>query len=106
MQQLEVSLSIPVPAEFVLVNKIEFEELKEQSLSGSYWNMKQLEEKLGRKHEWIKENVLYPTRFRKVLDSENGGCVYYPKIRGENWSFHAVEMARFLDRNFNKIFNQ
>lgn len=105
MQQLEVSLSVPVPADFVLIKKVEFEELKEQSLSGVYWTMNQLEEKLGKKHEWIKENILYPSRFRKALDSENGGCVFYPKKQGQTWSFHAIEMAKFLNKNFSEIFN-
>jgi phage pi2 protein 07 len=68
--------------------------------------MKDLEKRINRKNEWIKENILYPTKFRKILDVENGGFVFYPKSKGQNWSFHASKMADFLDKNFHMIFTQ
>lgn len=104
MQQLEVNLSIPIPTDSVLISKVELQQLKDHSLTGVYWNMKDLESRTGKKHEWIKENILYPPKFKKLLDVENGGFVFYPKQRGQNWSFQAREMATFLDRNFNQIF--
>lgn len=104
MQQLNVSLTIPIPADQVLISKVELEELKQQSLSGVFWTMKDLEKRVGRKQEWIKENILYPSKFRKILDVENGGFVFYPKSRGQTWSFHAGKMAEFLDQNFQLIF--
>lgn len=66
--------------------------------------MKDLEERTGKKIEWIKENILYPPSFKKILDVHNGGFVYYPEKKGEKWTFHASLMAVFLDKNFNKIF--
>lgn len=105
MQQLDVSLSIPVPDDFILIKKVELAELKEQTLSGVYWDMKDLEKRLGKGHDWIKEKILYPERFKKILDIENGGFVYYPKVRGQTWNFQAVEMAKFLDKNFKNIFS-
>lgn len=104
MQQLNVNLSIPIPTDSVLISKVELQELKQQELSGIYWNMKDLEQRIGRKQEWIKENVLYPQRFRKILDSDNGGFVYYPKSKGQTWSFQANKMATFLDKRFSEIF--
>lgn len=65
MQQLNVSLTIPIPNEQVLISKVELEELKEQSLVGLYWNMKDVEERTGKKIDWLKENVLYQPRFKK-----------------------------------------
>ncbi|APT50998.1 hypothetical protein BSA171_03615 [Bacillus safensis] len=103
-QLLGVSLSIPIPADQVLISKVELQELKEQSLIGVYWSMKDLEEKIAKKSEWIKSNILYPSRFRKILDSENGGFVFYPKSKGQTWSFQASKMANFLDQNFTNIF--
>ena len=105
MQQLNVNLTIPIPSDSVLVSKVELEELKKQTLSGVYWTMKDLEKRTNRKSEWIKENILYPSRFRRLLDSENGGFVFYPKARGQTWSFQAKEMAAFLDKYFSQIFN-
>lgn len=104
MQQLNVNLSIPIPQDQVLVSKVELQELKEQSLIGVYWSMKDLEKKTGKKIEWIKENILYPSRFRKVLDVNNGGFVYYPDRKGQVWTFQASKMAKFLDDNFYRIF--
>ncbi|NUJ32929.1 DUF771 domain-containing protein, partial [Pseudoalteromonas sp. 2103] len=67
MQQLSVTLNIPVPEDSIIIKKVEYEELKQNELQGVYWNMKDLEGKINRKHEWIKENILYPSRFRKIL---------------------------------------
>src|SRR5690625_3373879 len=104
-QSLNVEISIPIPADKVLISKVELNELKEQQLSGTYWTMKDLEKRTGKKQEWIKENILYPSHFRKILDSENGGFVFYPKTKGQTWSFHALKMADFLDKNFHRIFS-
>lgn len=106
MQQLTVQLNIPIPADSILISKVEWQELKKQELSGVYWSMKDLEQRTGKKSEWIKENILYPSRFRKVLDAENGGFVFYPKSKGQTWSFHAPMMAEFLDKHFSQIFSQ
>lgn len=103
-QQLSVQLSIPIPPDLVLISKVELEELRKQELAGVYWTMGDLEERVGRKQVWILENILYPPRFRKILDVENGGFVFYPKVKGQKWSFHAPRMAEFLDRHFTQIF--
>ncbi|RNC97374.1 DUF771 domain-containing protein [Lysinibacillus halotolerans] len=105
-QQLSVNLIIPIPSDSVLISKVELEELKQQQLVGVYWSMKDLEERTNKKHQWIKENILYPSEFRKILDVEHGGFVYYPKTQGQTWSFQASKMADFLDKNFHRIFSQ
>lgn len=104
MQQLNVNLSIPIPEDSILIKKIELEDLKQQSLSGVYWNMKDVADRVKKSDRWIKENILYPPRFKKVLDLKNGGFVYYPESQGQTWSFQAKEMAEFLDKNFSQIF--
>jgi phage pi2 protein 07 len=67
--------------------------------------MKNLEKRLNYKNEWIKQNILYPSKFRKILDVKSGGFVYYPKKKGETWSFHAYKMAKFLVEYFCEIFS-
>lgn len=104
MQQLSVNLTIPLPEDLVLITKIEYEELYDAKLNGVYWSMSVLEKKVGKKSEWIKDKILYPPYLRKTLDIANGGFVYYPKVKGETWTFHAKKMAAFLDENFNQIF--
>lgn len=104
MQQLQVSLTIPVPDGMVLIQKIELDEFMANELKGVYWNMKDLERKTTRKSEWIKENILFPSRFRKILDAEKGGFVYYPKSKGQTWVFQASKMSDFLEKHFQQIF--
>ena len=104
MQQLNVNLSIPIPEDSILISKVELEELKQQSLAGVYWTMTDLKNRINKSDKWIKENILYPTRFKKILDAKSGGPVYYPESQGQSWSFQAKEMSQFLDKNFNRIF--
>lgn len=65
VQQLSVNLTIPIPQDSVLIRKVELEELRKLELSGVYWNMKELEHRTGKKHEWLKENILFRQQFRK-----------------------------------------
>lgn len=104
MQSLNVQLSIPIPVDSVLITRVELEELKKNELAGVYWTMADLESRVGRNREWIKDNILYPPRFKKILDCNNGGFVYYPENKGQVWSFQASKMADFLDKHFHQIF--
>lgn len=104
MQKLKAEVVITIPEDMVLITKVEYEELKQKELSGVYWSMKDLENRINKKSEWIKENILYPQRFKKILDVNNGGFVYYPETKGQQWSFQATKMTEFLEKNFGKIF--
>lgn len=103
-QQLSFTITIPIPDDSVIISKVELEELKKAQLNGVYWSIKDLEQRINRKNEWIKENILYPTKFRKILDVESGGFVFYPKSKGQTWSFQASKMAEFLEKHFKEIF--
>ncbi len=76
-QKLEVNLTIPIPDDSVLIKKVDLERLQEEELSGVWWSMKDLEKRINRKQLWIKENILFPSKFRKILDIENGGFVFF-----------------------------
>ena len=104
-QKIKVELEVTIPDEYVLIKKVEYEELKQNELAGRYWTMKDLENQIGKKQVWIKENILYPSKYKSQLDVSVGGFVYYPKAKGEKWSCHATKMANFLDDNFYRIFN-
>ncbi|MEK4801044.1 DUF771 domain-containing protein [Oceanobacillus sp. FSL K6-0118] len=105
-QHLSTTITIPIPSDSVIISKVELQELKQQQLKGLYWTMKDLEARVNRKHEWIKDNILYPPTFKKILDVDQGGFVFYPKSKGQTWSFHALKMAEFLDKNFEHIFSE
>ncbi|MFA1738986.1 DUF771 domain-containing protein [Lysinibacillus fusiformis] len=103
-QKISLRLLIDIPESQVLIERLELESLKEADLLGIYWSMLDLENRMGRKKDWIKQNVLYNQRFKSTLDIKCGGFVYYPQKKGEPWSMHALKMAKFLDENFNQIF--
>lgn len=105
MQQLNIKMNITIPEDMVIITKVELEELKQDQLKGVYWTMKDLEMKTGRSANWLKDNILFKPQFKKILDSQNGGCVFYPRVKGQPWAFKAIEMAEFLDGNFQRIFD-
>lgn len=106
MQTLDVNLSIPIPSDMIIISKVKYEELKNAQLYGVYWNMKDLENRTGKKHMWIKENILFQPRFKRMLDVKTGGFVHYPQSSGQPWAFHAKRMADFLDTYFAEIFSK
>ncbi len=103
-QELSASITIHIPHDYILISKVEYKELKDQELSGQYWNMNDLEKRINKKYDWIKTHILYPQHFEEILNVKNGGFVYYPKSQGQSWSFHAAKMAKFLDEHFQEIF--
>lgn len=106
IQKLNLDIEIDIPSDSILIKKVEFQKLKDQELTGVYWTMKDLEKRINKKQHWIKENILYNPNFKELLDSRNGGFVYYPHSQGQPWSFQARKMAEFLDHYFHKIHNQ
>lgn len=100
MQQLKVQLAITIPADQVMISKVEFEQLQEQQLVGRYWSMKDLEAHTNMKQTWLKDNILYVPKFKKELEKFS----YYPQSQGEKWSFQASKMVIFLEENFYSIF--
>lgn len=101
MQQLRAEVTLKIPADLVLVSKIEYEELKKQDLHGKYWTLTDLENATKRKRLWLQENILYVPKFKKELEK----FVHYPNGKGDNWLFQATQMSKFLEDNFYKIFN-
>lgn len=102
MQKLNVQLAITIPADQVLISKVELEQLQEQQLVGRYWKMKDLEEHTGMKQTWLKTNVLYVPKFKEQIEKFS----YYPQSQGEKWAFQASKMVKFLEENFYSIFHQ
>lgn len=69
-QKLEVNLTIQIPSELVLISKVELQRLQQNELKGVYWTMKDIEKRINRSNDWIKERILYPSHFREMLDIE------------------------------------
>lgn len=104
MDVIKANVSVPIPEDMALIKKSELERYQKESLKGVWWSMRDLEERVNRKHEWIKENILYPPQFKEMLDVKNGGFVYYPENQGQAWAFQATKMAEFLEKYFGEVF--
>lgn len=57
--------------------------------------MKDLEERTKRKSEWIKEHILFPTRFRKFLDVIMEDLFFIQKQKGKLGYFKQVKWPSF-----------
>lgn len=101
-----LELEILVPETHVMITRQEYELLSRGSLEGRYWTLRDLEERTGKKHEWLKVNILNHPKFSSILDVRNGGPVYYPCTKGEKWTFLASGMAKFLEEHFREILSR
>jgi phage pi2 protein 07 len=79
---------------------------RRDGMSKVWWSMQDLKERTGYSEDWLKENILLQPRYKKILDIENGGFVYYPEKRGERWCFIASRMEEFLQKHFAEIFRK
>ncbi len=104
-QILEVKATIPIliPEDMILIDKIEYQELKQQDFDG-WVGMDVFTEKSNRSVPTISK-VLRKPDLRKIISVENGGWVYYPNGKGDNWSFHYKEMMKFINNEFYQKFN-
>lgn len=105
MATQELSVTIPIPESHVIITKTEYEELLKQEIVGKYWDLKALENKIGRKRGWIEEKILYKPSFRSMLDVDENpdGFVKYPSAENRKWSFLASKMNDFIENNFPEI---
>lgn len=104
-QYLRINAKIPIPEEQILIEKVELVRLQSLEYKGQYWTMQDLEKRTNKKRDWLKDNILFNPTFLSKLNVDNGGFVYYPVKRGQNWSFQASKMAKFLEENFTEIFS-
>ncbi|WP_085521370.1 DUF771 domain-containing protein [Tuberibacillus sp. Marseille-P3662] len=69
-----------------------------------WWSMQDLKQQTGRGEDWLKENILLRPSYKKILDIDRGGFVYYPDRKGDPWCFIASRMSEFLEQHFAEIF--
>ncbi|BAK15696.1 DUF771 domain-containing protein [Solibacillus sp. FSL R5-0691] len=105
MQYLTSQLIIPIPEDKIIVDLIEYKELKDNELEGCYWSMSDLEKRINKKRDWITQNLLYNPKYKSLLDVKNKGFVFYPVKKGQQWCFQATKMAKFLEDHFADIHN-
>lgn len=102
MQYLEAK--IPVPDNCVIITKVEYEELKKSSTIGDTMNIKEFSKRVGRSQKWVTENILHNPKFKKRINVQNGGFVYYRKDGRDSYVFLRSEAIKFIENNFREIY--
>src|SRR5690625_4822415 len=109
IKELEIDLKVTITDDYVLLERVEYLRLKENEKErekAKWLRMADLEKRVVKSHDWIRDNILLEPAFRNILDSESVGFVVYPRTRGEKWVFQAIKMSEFLEDNFKEIFNK
>jgi phage pi2 protein 07 len=96
-QSLTAQVTMIIPEEKVLIDKVEYQELKKQEFDG-WVGMKEFVNKSNRSAPTIAK-VLKRPELIQSLSVENGGWIFYPED-GNHWSFHYKEMMEFINREF------
>ena len=104
-QVLEVKATIPVliPEDKVLVDKVEYQELKKKDFDG-WVGMDVFVEKANRSAPTIGKLLRKPD-IKKRFCSENGGWIYYQNGKGDYWSFRYNDMLEFIKKEFYQKFS-
>ncbi|OZT77148.1 DUF771 domain-containing protein [Salinicoccus roseus] len=94
MQKL--TATIPIPENYVMITKVEYEELQKNTLLGKYLTLQGLVELTGKSKPWLDEKLLSHPRRMKDIES----FTHFPQSRGDKWAFKEKEMRDYLDKNF------
>lgn len=96
MSEQKLEVSIAIPDQYVLVTKIEYNELKEKSVMGRYLTLQDLMDLTGKSKPWLNEKLLSHPRRMKDIEP----FTHFPQSRGDKWAFKEKEMRDYLDKHF------
>ncbi|WP_105134405.1 DUF771 domain-containing protein [Streptococcus suis] len=100
------NLTIELPESKIIVDRNEYEQLKQTTSQGRYMTLSEVLELLSVSRPWLLENVLYKPTIRKQIDIDQtpDGFVKYPQNQGGRYYFLASRTRNFFERNFLEIF--
>ncbi len=98
MQTLQAQIQIP--PEFVLISKVEYEELVNNTLDGKFLSLKEVADHIGCSTAYLKNEILYHPKYKSELSS----FIFYPSNSGQHWRIMAKPMYKFLERESVKLF--
>jgi len=95
----KLQLTVEIPDEYVLITKVEYEELQKLAAKGNSWeSLAWFKQETGIKHpDTLKTMILYP--YREELER----FVRYPSGKGEPWKFHKNLTMQWIENNFDKV---
>ena len=101
MQALQAVVTVQVPEDKVLVDKVEYMELKEKEYIGKTWKIKEMKEELGitKSVTWITECILKPN-YKDIKD----WCFIKEGKGGRGGTIVLASKAkRWFDENWSRI---
>lgn len=104
MQQF-LEAKIPVPEDYVIISKVEYEELLQAESLGRWMTLKEVLDRINRKYDWFSKKVLKNPRYRNRIDisKSSEGFVYYPGEGNDKYLFLKSKTLEFLEENFGEI---
>lgn len=94
-----LNVQIQVPETHVLIEKSEYEELKNNEHFGQYYNLADLQRLTGKSRSWLYENLLdNPHRLERMKP-----FTHIPEYKGDKWLFKATGLREFLESEFLNI---
>lgn len=96
---------IPIPEDYVIITKIEYEEVKKADTVGRWMTLQEVLDRTTRKYEWFTKKVLKNPKYRNKIDIEKNpnGFVYYPGDGNHRYVFLRSKTLVFLEENFASI---
>lgn len=95
---------IPVPDDCVIISKVEYEELRKASEKGNTMKLPEFATRIGRSSRWVVDNILNNPKFKKSLDVQSGGFIYYREDGRDSYVMLRSEALEFIEKNFRKIY--
>lgn len=100
------NLTIELPESQILVDREEYETLKQTASQGQYMTLSEVLDMLSVSRPWLLENVLYKPTIRQKIDIDKNpqGFVKYPENQGGRYFFLASKTKDYFENNFAEIF--
>ncbi|OFI48853.1 hypothetical protein BG261_05545 [Floricoccus tropicus] len=104
-QLIKAEVSISIPDDMILINKVELEELidkADQAESNGYAKMDEFEKLCAREKTWIKNNLFKDPNFLEQFDMSNNnekGFVRFPRYQNDGYRFKRKQMIDFVNND-------
>ena len=99
----KINVEITIPENLVLISKIEYEQLQNDSDIGRWWTLQDVLDRTNRSRDWLKNNILFHPRYKKIIDVKNGGFVKFPNGGRDTYLFLPSKTKEFLEDNFSEL---
>jgi len=99
MGEQTLNVQVNIPSDYVLITKIEYENLKTEQRKAQYLTMKDLIELTNRKRGWLMENLLNNPKWFDELEE----FTHFPQASGDAWLFRKNGLIEFLENRFLEV---